>query len=72
MLMSLRRMLAAVALTNSPPLRVPAARVRLNAITARTSQAALVLLDANPLEDVGVRGRARIPGGHGSAPRSGR
>jgi hypothetical protein len=37
---SLRRIVAVVALPIAGPARVPAARVRLNAITARTSQAA--------------------------------
>jgi hypothetical protein len=39
--MSLRRMVAVVALARSGPVRVAAARVRLSAITASTSQAAL-------------------------------
>src|SRR3954454_20713246 len=39
-LISLRRIVAVVALASWPPARVAAARVRLNAITARTSQAA--------------------------------
>ena len=41
MLISLRRMVAVVALARSLPLIVAAVRVRLNAMTARTSQAAL-------------------------------
>ena len=40
-LISFRRMVAVVALASVGPVRVAAARVRLNAITARTSQAAL-------------------------------
>ena len=40
---SLRRMVAVVALARSGPVRVAAARVRLNAITASTSQAALAV-----------------------------
>ena len=39
--MSFRRMVAVVALARVGPVRVAAARVRLNAITAQTSQAAL-------------------------------
>ena len=42
-LMSLRRIVPVVALARSGPLSVPAARVRLNAITASTSQAALAV-----------------------------
>ena len=41
--MSLRRMVAVVALASAVPVRVAAARVRLNAMTARTSQAALAV-----------------------------
>src|SRR3954447_11470144 len=40
---NLRRMVAVVAFARSGAARVPAARVRLNAITASTSQAALAL-----------------------------
>src|SRR3954471_2761834 len=40
MLMSLRRIVGVVALARLLPVRVAAARVRLNAITAQTSQAA--------------------------------
>ena len=41
MLMMRRRIVAVVALVCAPPAIVPAAVVRLNAMTARTSQAAL-------------------------------
>ncbi|MBE1606967.1 hypothetical protein HEB94_003815 [Actinopolymorpha pittospori] len=40
-LTSVRRMVAVVALASVGPVRVAAARVRLKAMTARTSQAAL-------------------------------
>ena len=43
MWISLRRMVAVVVLARSGPAIAAAARVRLNAITARTSQAALAL-----------------------------
>ena len=43
MVMSLRRIVAVVALAMTGLERVPAARVRLNAITASTSHAALAL-----------------------------
>jgi hypothetical protein len=43
MLMMRRRIVAVVALAWLPPATVPAARVRLNAMTARTSHAALAL-----------------------------
>jgi hypothetical protein len=41
--MSWRRIVAVVARARAGPVRVAAARVRLNAITANTSQAALAL-----------------------------
>ena len=50
--MSVRRMVAVVALAKVGPVRVAAARVRLNAITAQTSQAAF----AENFPTAGVRG----------------